>query len=289
MRRRNKDLFNNTAMLNNATYCQYVNRLTEMCLSRFEWKNLPDTIDERFLELCLFEKGMCVFFKDDVMGYLALNVTIGGKLTVYNIPTKRRAFATNGYQMELDETNSVIIYNNYLHKNSKLDVEMFAQRLYNIDRAIDVNANAQKTPILINCTEAQRLTLMNIYKQYDGNEPVIFGNKGLDTNSLKVLQTNAPYVCDKLYTLKTEIWNEALTDLGISNINISKKERLITDEVSRNMGGVLANRFSVLESRRQAVEQINKMFGLNIEVNFREDFDSRILEDVNTGEGEINE
>lgn len=270
---RRKDLqFVESAYMNNRTYMQYYNRLTELALSMFEWKNLPKTVDQRFLEMCLFSDGMCVFFEDEVLGYLGLRCMIGGKLNVYQIPTDRRAYATNGYQKELDGTNSVIIFNNYLHTNSMLDVEMFSKRLYNLDRAIDVNANAQKTPVLIQCDESQRLTMKNLYKQYEGNEPFIFGSKGLDANGLKVLQTGAPYVADKLYELKTQIWNEALTYLGISNINVVKKERMITDEVTRNQGGTVASRYSRLESRRQACKQINEMFGLDIWVEYREDF-----------------
>ena len=172
----------------------------------------------------------------------------------------------------LKRSNSVIIWNNYIRTNSVLDVKMFAKRLYNLDRIIDVNANAQKTPILIKCDETQRLTMLNVYKEYDGNSPVIFGDKALNSNGLDVLSTGAPYVADKIYQLKTQIWNEALTYLGISNINIQKKERLITDEVTRNQGGTIASRYSRLESRREAVRKINEMFGLNIEVNYREDF-----------------
>lgn len=270
---RKRDLqFGESAYMNNRTYLQYYNRLTELAISMFEWKNLPATIDQRFLEMCLFCDGMCVFFQDEVLGYLSLQCMIGGKLNVYRIPTERRAYATNGYQRELDGTNSVIIFNNYLHTNSMLDVEMFSKRLYNLDRAIDVNANAQKTPVLIQCDESQRLTMKNLYKQYEGNEPFIFGSKGLDANGLKVLQTGAPYVADKLYELKTQIWNEALTYLGISNINVVKKERMITDEVTRNQGGTVASRYSRLESRRQACRQINEMFGLDIWVDYREDY-----------------
>lgn len=264
--------FCESVYMNNRTYLQYYNRLTELAISMFEWKNLPDSIDPRFLEMCLFGDGMCVFFEDEVLGYLALQVMIGGKLNVYRIPTERKAYATNGYNKSLDDTNSVIIFNNYLHTNSMLDVEMFSKRLYNLDRAIDVNANAQKTPVLIKCDETQRLTMKNLYKQYDGNEPFIFGSKALDTNGFTVLRTEAPYVADKLYELKSQIWNEALTYLGISNTNVTKKERMISDEVIRNMGGVIASRYSRLESRRQAVEQINKMFGLNIEVDYRADY-----------------
>ena len=278
-----------SATMNNYTFMQYYNRLTELSISMFEWKNLPDTIDARFLELVLFSDGMAVFFKDEVMGYLSLRTMIGGHLNIYQIPTIRTAYASNGYNKMLDEDNSVIIFNNMLHTNSLLDVEQFAKRLYNLDRAIDVNANAQKTPILISCDETQRLTLKNLYMQYDGNVPVIYGDKNINPNALKVLTTEAPYVADKLYQLKIQIWNEALTYLGISNLNVQKKERLISDEVLRNQGGTIASRYSRLNARRQACDQINEMFGLNIEVDYREDYrevdDEIVLKGETSDEG----
>jgi hypothetical protein len=271
--RRKHDIFDESMILNNFTYRQYLNRLTELAISMFEWKNLPKTVDARYLELHLFETGCMVYFKDEVIGDLCLDCIVNGRLDVYGNPLLIRAYSGyNNYQKLLKYNNSVIIWNNYLHSNSILDVEMFARRLYNIDRIIDVNANAQKTPVLVLGNEKQRLALLNLYKEYDGNAPFIFGDKNLDINALKALSTNAPYVCDKLYQLKTQIWNEALTYLGISNINIQKKERLITDEVTRNQGGTIASRYSRLETRRQAVEKINEMFGTNIEVNYREDF-----------------
>lgn len=287
MAKRDKQFWE-SATLNNATFRQYYNRLTELSVSMFEWKNLPDTVDPRFLELTLFTDGQAVFFRDEVMGYLALQNATGGNFNVYRIPKNRRAYACNGYNKPLDETNSVIIFNNYLHTNSRPDVELFARRLWNLDRAIDVNANAQKTPILIQCDESQRLTVLNLYRKFDGNEPVIFGDKNLNPNSVKVLKTDAPYVCDKLYQLKTQIWNEALTYLGISNVNTTKKERMVTDEVIRNQGGTIASRYSRLQARREAVEQINRMFGLDIEVNYREDYreaDDEVMLAGDTGDG----
>lgn len=286
MGRRKHDIFDESMVLNNLTYRQYLNRLTELAISMFEWKNLPDTVDARYLELHLFETGCMVYFKDEVIGDLCLDCIVNGRLDVYGNPLLRRAYSGyNNYQKLLKYNNSVIIWNNYLHSNSILDVEMFARRLYNIDRIIDINANAQKTPVLLQGSEKQRLTLLNLYKEYDGNAPFIFGDKNLDINSLKAFSTNAPYVCDKLYQLKTQIWNEALTYLGISNINIQKKERLISDEVTRNQGGTIASRYSRLESRRQAVEKINDMFGSNIEVNYREDFQEVGNDDVTDNAG----
>ena len=273
MGRRRKTNFEESLSMNNYTYMQYAYRLMELSISMFEWKNLPEGIDERFLEMVLFTDGHAVFFKDDELGdYLALQCLINGKLNVYRIPINRRAFAVNGYQKKLTDKDSVIIFNNMLHTNSWLDVKMFAKRLYNLDRIIDVNANAQKTPILIKGNEQQRLTLTNLYKEYDGNAPVIFADKSLDMNALQVLSTQAPYVADKIYQLKTQIWNEALTYLGISNVSFQKRERMVSDEVTRSQGGTVASRYSRLNARRQACEQINKMFGLNIECDFREDY-----------------
>lgn len=277
-----------SASMNNATFMQYYNRLLELSISMFEWKNLPSTIDVRFLELALFSDGMAVFFKDDVLGCLALRTMIGGTLNVYQIPNIRTAYASNGYNKTLNDENSVIIFNNLIHTNSMLDVEMFAKRLYNIDRIIDVNVNAQKTPILIRCDETQRLTMKNLYMKYDGNEPIIFGDKNLSANPLQVLKTEAPYMGDKLSDLKARIWNEALTYLGISNINTVKKERMITDEVIRNQGGVIASRYSRLNARRQACKQINEMFDLNIWCDYREDYQSIDGEVNDTINGEPN-
>lgn len=247
----------------------------------FEWTGLPDSVDPRFLELTLFSDGMAVFFKDDVMDkYLALQTMIGGNLDVYRIPKIRTAYAVNGYNMPLDETNSVIIFNNMLHTNCLTDVELFAYKLYECDRTMITNLKAQKTPVMITCDENQRLTMKNLYAQYDGNEPFIFGGKDIDMKKIQAIVTGAPYVADKVYETKTQIWNEAMTYLGISNVSMIKKERMITDEVSRNMGSTVASRYTRLEMRKEACRKINAMFGLNIDVEYRADIQAYTDEDM---------
>ena len=282
------DGFLESAKNNKASYMLYYERLLELSISMFEWKNLPDSVDERFLEFTLFSDGFSVFFKDEVLDYLSLQAAIGGELDVYRIPIKRRAYATNGYQRELNNKDSVLIYNNMIHTNSMLQVLEYSKKLYNLDQAIMINANAQKTPILITCDEKQRLSLEQVYMKYQGNAPFIFGNKDLEIKAFNVLKTDAPYVADKLYQLKTQVWNEALTYLGISNTNTQKKERMLTDEVIRNMGGTIASRYSRLNARKKACEQINKMFGLDLDCEFREDYreaDDEMMFAGQTGDG----
>lgn len=273
--KRNREFWQ-SATLNNSTYIQYYNRLMELSMVMFEWKNIPDTIDQRFLELCLFSDGRAIIFKDEVMGFVVMRCNGNGPWDLYNIPKDRVAYASNGYHnQDLNEKNSVLIYNNYIHTTSKLDVEMFARRLYNMDRTIDVNINAQKTPVLLKCSEEQLLTVKNAYKDFDGNMPVIFANDEFNDKSFAVLTTGAPYVADKIRDEKTQTWNEALTYLGISNTNIVKKERMITDEVLRSQGGVIASRYSKLLMRRQACMQLRKLFPEDMKdawCDYRDDF-----------------
>lgn len=276
-----------SAITNTACYDFYYDKIKELSISVFEWQNVPEEIDVRFMELMLFERGAVVFFRDeDMQQYLCLPYAEQGKWNVYRIPLLRRAFASNGYNKKLDIDNSVIIYNNVLRIPSIRDCKLFARRLANFDRVIDTNVNAQKTPVLIRCSEKERLTLVNLYKQYEGNEPFIFGDHELAAQPLNSVRTDAPYVADKIYDLKTRYWNEMLTFKGISNLNVQKKERLITDEVARSQGGTIASRYSGLMMRQQSCEKINKMFGLDIWCEFREDIDGDNLSDAVQDPGE---
>lgn len=258
------------------SYYYYIDRLTELALSRFKWNNLPESVDARFLELCEFTDGKCLYFNDEVMGNLCLKFASGGRLSVYREPLDRQVIADNGYSRKCTEEDSVIIWNNMLHSNLYPQMLFYAKQIYDLDQTIIVNARAQKTPVLLMCDEQERLSVLNMYKEYDGNAPVIRGKKGIN-NALEVLKTDAPYVADKIYALKTQYWNEALTLLGISNVTYQKKERMLSDEVERTQGGVIASRQSALSERERAAEKINKMFGTDISVEFREEINDMDL------------
>lgn len=273
MSRNKNTAFRSTLNENIRTYRLYLDQILEIAIARYKWNGLPNTVDERFLELTLCGKnGAVLFFSDENIGFLALPCTMNGRWNVYNIPIERRAYATNGYQATRDDTDSVIIYSNQLHNGMSVYNRLiqYAKDLYLIDSIIMINVNAQKTPLMLLADEKQMLTLKNLYMKYDGNQPFIFGNKNdLNPNSIQAMATGAPYVADKLYELKQNIWNEVLTFLGVPNVQMNKKERLITDEVNRGLGGVFASRYSGLLSRRQACDQINEMFGLNLSVEYR--------------------
>lgn len=249
-----------SSWLNDATFFDYYTRLKNLALSEFEW-SLPKTCDSRFLELILFEFGHVLFFQDDLnKAFLTLQFTLQGPLNMYRIPINRRAFAVTGYNQTCNDLNSVIIWNNPLRQPTSLTVELYARKMTEIDRAIDVNIKAQKTPVLIKGTMEQQRALKTLYSKYDGNTPVIFGDNSFDTNQLGVLQTNAPESYVNLMIAKQRIWNEALTFVGVNNTNIDKKERMITDEVNANLDEIGRIKYSRLKERLAACDLINDLF-----------------------------
>jgi hypothetical protein len=255
---------NEMSMLtNNATYIDYLNRLRLLATSLFTWENLDEVAGfgaSRFLEQSLFDNGRACFVKDDELGFMVLKVNPSDKLNIYNLPTRVMAWSI-GYEKNYNFDDVVYIINNELQLPTSQTINLIAYRLYETERTIDTNLIAQKTPVLIEGDTKTILTLKNVYMQYSGNTPFIFGNKQFDiSNKLNVLKTDAPYLIDKLTIHKHELWNEALTYLGIDNANTDKKERLITDEVESNNDLINFYLNCFYKTRKQACELINEKF-----------------------------
>lgn len=273
-------------IINDRTMIDYIDRLKMLSISLFTWKGLDDiagTGASRFLELSLYEDGKGVFVKDDELGYMALKVSPSDKLNVYMLPVKVMCWSI-GYNKQYAFDDVVYIMNNELQKPTREFMELFAYRLYETERTIDINLQAQKTPILIEGDTKTILTLKNVYMQYSGNTPFIFGNKQFDiSNKLNVLKTDAPYIIDKLDIHKHQIFNDALTVLGIDNANTDKKERLITNEVESNEQLITYYLNCYYKTRKKACDDINKKFGLNISIELNKD----IIDLLNVTENDI--
>lgn len=282
MARRNKEFWLAKAK-NDATFLYYYKKIIELGAASIRYKNCPQSINQRFLQLAIINDGKALLFQDDILGYLGLRLSPSSGFDAYGDPVGRRAYGVNGYNAERTDKNSVIIYNNYMRTSSIPEITLFADRLALLDRIMDINVNAQKTPLFVRCSEEQRLSILNMYKNYDGNEPIIYATKELDPQAIQAFVTGAPYVAGNLYELKTKIWNEVLTYWGIANISYTKKERMITDEVNRGLGGVMANRAIRLNEQIAALDRFNEMFGTNIIPYFDENC-AECVDDIATEE-----
>ena len=277
-------------LINNKTFIDYLDRLRMLATSLFTWKNLDEIAGNgasRFLEQTLYDNGRACFVKDDELGFMILNVNPCDKLNIYLLPTRVNAWSI-GYNKMYDFDDIVYIMNNELQKPTLSSLELFANRLYETERTIDINLISQKTPIIIEGDTKTILTLKNVYMQYSGNTPFIFGNKQFDiSNKLNVLKTDAPYLIDKLDIHKHQIFNEALTILGIDNANTDKKERLITNEVESNEQLVNYYLNCWYKTRKKACDEINDKFLKNNSIKIEIVLNKEVMDLLNKTENNI--
>lgn len=255
---------------NDYAFQHYCNKIFKLATSCFKWINLPETINELFLERMLFTHGSLLFFYDEILGYLTLPSMDFGQLDVYNLPVKREAYSTNARRFRRTAADSVFIFNDIMMGPGMADLYFFASELYRNKRIRDINLNAQKTPILLEADENERLSMENAFAKYEGNEPVIKYKKSTTVNGLQVLKMDAPYLVDKLDKHESTIWSQVVEYYGIPGVNNLKKERQTSEEVFSNMGATSALADSRMHARKLACKEINLMFGLDIDVDWNE-------------------
>lgn len=270
--------------LNDRVFTDYYTRLMLIARALFKWNNLPNGIDEKWIERYLFCDGSCIFYKDPIMGFMVAGTGYAGPLNAYSEPTLLQPIAPN-YMYEgpelMNNDNAVIIRNNDDMVPTAPTIQLYAMRLTDIDRTITTNVIAQKIPLIIKTSNKQLQTFKNVIRQRNDNEPVIYGDKSLDTeNSISVLKTDAPIVFDKLEIQKHMVYNECMSFLGVNNANMDKRERLVADEVAANDEQIRASEDVMLKARQKAAELINQIFGTNVSVE-RRTLDVPILEDIN--------
>lgn len=263
--------FEDAQLLNTATYFDYLERMKKICLSMFEWQNLPDTMNARYLEMCLYYKGQAALLKDETYGFINTQAADSGYINIYGLPTLLNCWSysynsqRNLYVPDSDDTENdscILVMNTFERVPTCSTIELFAQRLAEAQRTVDINISAQRTPVLILTDKNQEFSLKNMYAQYEGNSPVIFGDKNqLNTDTIRTIDTDAPMIVDKIMDYKREIWNEFLSTIGVSNLS-EKRERMVTAETDSNNELVNLNLQSFLIPRQQACEEFNKLFNL---------------------------
>ena len=236
-------------------------------------------------------------------GYIVTKCSSNGQLNIYDLPSNLHCYANNFNtnkklfvninKVNGNENECILVKNNILRTPTFQYLDLFAYRLYEAEMTANINVIAQKTPVIIIANEKQRLMMMNLFNQYNGNQPFIFGDKSqLSPNSIQSIDTKAQFIANDIMDYKKQIWNEALTFLGINNLMIYKKERLVSDEANSNNEVINLNLQKFLAPRKKACEQFNKLFNQNIDVKVRSDLHNIIKNTQNSfninNKGDVN-
>lgn len=259
----------NSQLCNINTYNLYKREMIMLAENVFQFKNLPNYIDVSYLNRVLLKNGAIAFFKDEVLGLIALPFDIIGNLDIYGRPIQIMARAFNGrYFRKLNRDEFVIMYDNNGRYPLYIDILQMAERIACCVRTNDVNIIHQRTPRIWKTTCDKELSLKNMINEIDGMCETVVTYDSIDIDDMNVVVAPAPYVADKIDLHLKELWAEFYRLIGISNVQLTKKERLIQDEMTASLGGTIANRFSRFEPRKRAIDEINEKFGTDIKVEY---------------------
>lgn len=259
----------NSQLSNFKTYEMYKRQMLTLAENVFEFENLPEYIDTAFLNKTLLRKGSLAFFKDEVLGLIALPYTVIGNLDIYGRPKRIIVTAPNGsYHRKLEYGDFVIMYDNNGRYPIYLDILQYAERMAMFQRVMDINIAQQKTPRFWKTKTDKEKSVRDLVNNVDSFENLVITYDDIDLNDTTLVMEPAPYISDKVDLNKDKIYNEFLRLIGIANLSYQKKERNISDEIQAMQGGTVASRYSRFEPRKKAIEEINEKFGTNIEVAY---------------------
>ena len=258
----------NSQLSNFATYNMYLRQLLTLAENVFEFEDMPNFIDISYINKQLLRKGSVAFFKDEVLGLLALPYIVVNGLDVYGRPKKIEVLGQNGYRRTLNSDEFVIMYDNNGRYPLYLDICQYAERIALDTRTADINIAQQKTPRVFKTTTEKEKSVRDLVNNVDGCENTIITYDNMDLDETTLVLAPAPYVADKVDLHKQNDYNEFLRLIGVSNLSYQKKERNISDEIQAMQGGTIASRFSRFEPRKRAIEEINKKFEVDIKVKY---------------------
>lgn len=250
------------------TYTMYLRQLLTLAENVFEFKNLPNFIDTAYMNKVLLRNGSIAFFKDEVLGLLALPYVNISTLDVYGRPNKIKVISQSTYTRTLSRDEFVIMYDNNGRYPLFLDIKQYAERLGLMMRTIDINILQQRTPRFWKTSSDKERSIKEIINNVDGLENTVLTYDDINLDDIQLVLEPAPYVSDKIDIQKEKLWNEFLRLIGVANMNFQKKERNIKDEVMASQGGTIASRYSRFEPRKKAIDEINEKFETNIEVQY---------------------
>ena len=247
----------------------YTRTLKRMIINHFEWQNLPTEIPQEFIENELYNKGYVIYHEEFGFPQFSAGTIVG--LNLYNEPTAVTITDVTGMCRTItDRDKFVVVYNDNLRTDSASDVNYFANNLQEIRRTFNLNLKQLKTPVITACDESQLESVKDFYGKVDDGVPFIAVTKDfISSTNFEVLDLKATSHIRELAEAEATEWANALTFFGVNNVNIMKKERLITDEAESNNELIQNSAEIYLTARLRACDEIREKFGRDFNVKIK--------------------
>ena len=236
----------------------------------FTWKNLPETVPQAELEYLLQSNGT-MFFTKVGKDFYALLGTLGGQINAYYEPTKYTVanVALNLSKMYDIEKDGVLIRND-LRCNGLIPIlSKYASMLTDCEISLNTMSILMRVMFLISAsddkTKKSAEEFMN--KILNGNYSIIADSQFFDGIKAQGMTQSFSQLIPQMIELTQYIKASALNEIGLNANYNMKKERITEQEYTLNIDALMPFAENMLNCRKKAVEKINKMYGLNIEVS----------------------
>ena len=220
----------------------FMKKFEIIALNLFSWENLPPTIEERYIEKALFDKGLVCLVDDNNFGQIVVPCNYSQNMNIWGEPTEVITSGFNyiksfnientlntTYTRDNDDSEiktAIVCQNNDLYISTREILEYYVNKLVEVELSTFTNVYLQKFPFLINTTKDNEMTMKTLISKVDKGEPYIMYNKKIAdlTTAVDVFNLNVPFVADKLLQYRFETEREIYTLFGFNN-NFEKKER----------------------------------------------------------------
>jgi len=248
--------------------------LQELYMSVFEWENLPISCNGRYIEMSLMMRNQAVFFiPKEIEKPVCLKSSMIGLPDIYGDPIKVRAFGNNGFSEEINLRDDGVVFFDTKTRTTPIErLKLFAKRIVNQERTIDINIHQQRTPRLWGATKDTEHTIKTILNRVNNySEDLVLVDTMSESPPFLNVVNPAPFVAAQIRIEKNAIWSEAMTYCGIQSNSAEKKERVTPDEVEVSNGQARHKLKARFDERKLACEKINKKYGLNISVKISDE------------------
>ena len=254
------------------SFAYWLDILFEKCMRIFEWNNLP--FPQKEIEMRLLYDGYCGIVDDGLKGLMVASGGMSGPTQYFDEFTDftYAAATAMGGTKKIGE-DCVIIENTALRNSLYPLIERYASLLAHADVSLKCAlVNLRSTDVFSAEDESIAENIRAYYtKRYNGETDVIVddglveGIKNIANN-----HTGGLGVSESI-DARNELLRSFFNEIGV-NYSRDKKERMIVDEVASNNQMLLLNVNDMLKHRKEGAEQMNSIFGLNVTVDFSEEY-----------------